>query len=221
MAVFRLVVANRGPSLAAELAVRLADIVTMAHQKLLQFEPLGAREHAFVTRPGLHERLATAQTIADVCQPPAVPGVSDFTIDARNGDFEGRTRHGQRDVVRIVVVNKNPYLYEYRLAVESSPVPGPSPSDFLALFGLKFEAPDADAPKAAAEKADKTAKGAPPGAAAKPCPSAGALEDGTRSLIDALSLAVGIGVSGSVHRAIEDRKTKAAAESSPSIWNHL
>ncbi len=37
----------------------------------------------------------------------------------------------------------------------------------------------------------------------------------------ALSLAVGIGVSGSVHRAIEDRKTKAAAESAPSIWNHL
>jgi hypothetical protein len=134
---------------------------------------------------------ATAQTIADVCQPPAVRGVSDFTIDARSGDFEGKTRHGQGDVVRIVVFNKNPYVYEYRLVVESAPVPGPSPSDFLASFGLKFETPDTGAPKAAVEKADKTAKGAPPAAAVKPCPSAGALQDGTGSLIEALGAAVG------------------------------
>lgn len=40
-------------------------------------------------------------------------------------------------------------------------------------------------------------------------------------LFATLSLAVGIGVSGSVRRAIEERKARAQSETAPSIWHHL
>jgi hypothetical protein len=40
-------------------------------------------------------------------------------------------------------------------------------------------------------------------------------------LFATLSLAVGIGFSSSVRKAIEERKAKASEETAPSIWNHL
>src|SRR5215204_6836329 len=49
---------KRNPGLGAQPAVRLADVVTAAGQKLLQFVAFGACKHALMSRPWLHEGLA-------------------------------------------------------------------------------------------------------------------------------------------------------------------
>ena len=119
--------------------------------------------------------------VIDACTP--TPSTPTLTIDARSGDVQGPTRFKRSDQLRVVVENKNPYLFEYRLTLEAAPVPGPSTGDFLALFGLKFETVDPEAVKKAAEKTTKAAAGAPS------CPSAGALSDGNDRLVQALRTA--------------------------------
>ena len=49
--------AQRLAGLAAELAIRGAAIKTALGQKLLQLQPFGLRQFAFLARPGLHKGL--------------------------------------------------------------------------------------------------------------------------------------------------------------------
>ena len=58
--------AQRLPGLAAELAVRRALVEAALGQKLLQFQPFGARQHPFLPRPGLHERRPAAQAVGEM-----------------------------------------------------------------------------------------------------------------------------------------------------------
>src|SRR6267378_8342702 len=58
------------PGLPAELAVGGAAVEAALDQKLLQFQPLGARQHPFLPRPRLHERRPAAQAVGKMadCQ---------------------------------------------------------------------------------------------------------------------------------------------------------
>lgn len=125
----------------------------------------------------------TSHAPVDLCQAPKESGTRDFEIDARTGAGRGRTRNGQHQQVRVVVINQNPYLFDYRLAIEQAAVPGPSIGDFLGLFGVKFDPPD---PKAATKPVQE-----PEAADVLPCPSAKALEHGTDRLIDSVQRASG------------------------------
>ena len=74
-----------------------------------------------------------------VCRATPIPNAQDYVVDARESNRgAGRTRYRQKEQVRMVLVNRNPYLYQYRVSIEASPVAGPSPADFLALFGVSF-----------------------------------------------------------------------------------
>ncbi|KTT91349.1 hypothetical protein NS44R_14815 [Mammaliicoccus sciuri] len=58
--------AQRLAGLAAELAVGRALVEATLGQQLLQFQPLGARQHPLLARPGLHEGLTAAQAIGEM-----------------------------------------------------------------------------------------------------------------------------------------------------------
>src|SRR5262245_66399156 len=62
-AAFRLEITHRDTGLVAEPPVRLADVEAVPVEVLLQFEPLGAGEHALVARPGLRDRRAAAPPV--------------------------------------------------------------------------------------------------------------------------------------------------------------
>src|ERR1041385_7635848 len=61
----RLEIAHRGARLEPKPPTRLADVEPIAGKLLLQFQPLGAGEHALLARPGLCDRSATTQTAGE------------------------------------------------------------------------------------------------------------------------------------------------------------
>src|SRR5216684_8008191 len=58
--------AQRLPGLSTELAIGGTLIEAALGQKLLQFQPLGARQHPLLAGPGLYERRAAAQTVGEM-----------------------------------------------------------------------------------------------------------------------------------------------------------
>src|SRR5260370_38020527 len=58
--------AQRLPGLSTELAIGGTLIEAALGQKLLQFQPLGARQHPLLPVPGLYQRRAAAQTVGEL-----------------------------------------------------------------------------------------------------------------------------------------------------------
>lgn len=133
--------------------------------------------------------LAAAQPPAAVCSVAPEPGVRDFVIDARRGSLHGARHYRQNDQVRVVVVNKNPYLFEYRLSVEAAPVAGPNPADFLALFGVTFNPEEPAAKKPEGKAPPGTAPGVKPAATCAALPDLVAGEAQISAAFDAMAAA--------------------------------
>jgi hypothetical protein len=73
--------------------------------------------------------------------PSAAPGARAFTLDARNGNLYEKeqlvtsTHRFKRNERAVVVVdNKNPYLYTYKLTIQATPVPEPALDAFVPLI---------------------------------------------------------------------------------------
>jgi hypothetical protein len=72
-----------------------------------------------------------------VCDPtPAPDPKNDFIIDAATGATTGRTKFSRADRTRIIIKNKNPFLYEYRLTIEEKAVEEPGLAAFLDLLPI-------------------------------------------------------------------------------------
>src|SRR3954467_14690068 len=57
---------ERYPGLGAQPAIRLPNVIAAARQQLLKLITFGAREHALVPGPWLHERLAATQPVGEM-----------------------------------------------------------------------------------------------------------------------------------------------------------
>jgi len=109
--------------------------------------------------PGLSRGLDPSPTDADpkhrfgrpidfpldsIAPPRAAPGVKDVLVDGRTGAILNATRRSLRfdpgDFVRVTVVNVNPILFNYAIAVgDTQVVTEASPADFFKLaFGIKL-----------------------------------------------------------------------------------
>jgi hypothetical protein len=77
----------------------------------------------------------TPEQRARVCgvSPPAT--ALDYTFDASTGIASGFLKHRKSDRVRVIVTNKNPFLYEYKVTIAETPVPEPDLGGFLKLLG--------------------------------------------------------------------------------------
>lgn len=92
---------------------------------------------------------------ASLCNPTLAPDEkNDFIIDAVSGTTKGRTRFDKRDRARIFVINKNPFLYEYRITLEDKAVEEQALAAFLKLLGPIGEG-TFDEPTEAKDEAEK------------------------------------------------------------------
>ena len=83
--------------------------------------------------------LAQAAQAADPPQcipPPQAEGVFRYVIDLTDGSNQGKSRYRPEDEVEIVLTNKNPFLFDYRIKIEEQAIPEPALQGFFALFGL-------------------------------------------------------------------------------------
>src|SRR5712691_3741745 len=67
---------------------------------------------------------------------PAPSGAKDFTIDARTGATTGARGYKKSDRVRIVLFNKNPFRFDYRVIIEEKDVTETAITSFLGLLKL-------------------------------------------------------------------------------------
>jgi hypothetical protein len=94
------------------------------------------------------------------CQPSDPPDENkDFIISARTGETRGRKRFGLHDNARIIVVEKNPFLYEYRVTLKDKPILEPAIAQFFGNFSLFVDR--LDQPQAASGGAAAFAGGGP------------------------------------------------------------
>lgn len=71
------------------------------------------------------------------CLPsPALDEEKDFIINARTGETSGKTRFGRNDRARIIVTDKNPFLYEYRVTLKAIPIAETAIAAFFGRFPL-------------------------------------------------------------------------------------
>ncbi|MDX6444292.1 MAG: hypothetical protein QOH71_1366 [Blastocatellia bacterium] len=72
---------------------------------------------------------------AQECDPTPPPDPNkDFIIDAVTGATRGKTKFDRGERTRIIIKNKNPFLYEYRLSIEEEAVAEPALVGFLDLL---------------------------------------------------------------------------------------
>jgi hypothetical protein len=101
--------------------------------------------------------------VDDPC-PDCLPSVrpdekTDFIINARTGETSGKKKFGLRDNARIIVIEKNPFLYEYRVTLKDKPIVESAIAEFFGGWPLFVDSvKPKDDSKATAE------------AAAPPCP---------------------------------------------------
>jgi hypothetical protein len=80
---------------------------------------------------------AAAVSCSVVCNPtPAPDATKDYIIDAIAGTTRGKTKFGRGDRVRIIVINKNPFLYDYKITIQETPVAEPALAAFLDLLPI-------------------------------------------------------------------------------------
>jgi hypothetical protein len=69
------------------------------------------------------------------CLPDPQPDEkNDFIISARTGETSGKTRFGRTDRARIIVKDKNPFLYEYKVTLKAVPILEPAIAAFFGNF---------------------------------------------------------------------------------------
>lgn len=74
------------------------------------------------------------------CLPyPQMDESKDFIISARTGETRGKTRFGRTERARIIVVDKNPFLYEYRVTLKAIPIVESAIPAFFGGFQLFAE----------------------------------------------------------------------------------
>ncbi|MEK6299975.1 MAG: hypothetical protein AABO41_04580 [Acidobacteriota bacterium] len=90
------------------------------------------------------------------CAPPNdSAGTKDIVIDLRLRQTKGITCFTTRDQVRVVIINKNPFKFQYKVTVKETTVAEPALAEFLSLLGLpQTEAPSGEE-ATAEDKADK------------------------------------------------------------------
>jgi len=91
--------------------------------------------YEFVSRTLLAIALTSAAALAqpsDLCDiQPAARGVGRVEIDARTGRVTGQTRFARTSAAEIVIRNKNPFRYTYKLDVKEEVVPEAGLAAFL------------------------------------------------------------------------------------------
>jgi len=144
--------------------------------------------------------------------PSPSPGEDVFYLDARNGNLykDGQLvtsprRFKRSERARIIVDNKNPYLYTYKLTIQATVVPEPALDAFVPLIvGSLGEFKPKAAPAGGTSTATPTPSPAPGVIAADLCKPA-------REKVDTLLVDVenaGTGMFG-VSNTIEDQRTKS------------
>ena len=73
--------------------------------------------------------------------PSCLPGdppneKKDFIISARTGESKGKKKFGLHDNARIIITEKNPFLYEYRVTLKDKPILEPAIAEFFGNFPL-------------------------------------------------------------------------------------
>jgi hypothetical protein len=61
---------------------------------------------------------------------------NDFIINARTGETRGKRRFGRSDTARIIIVEKNPFRYEYELTTKENTITEPAIGAFFGRFPL-------------------------------------------------------------------------------------
>jgi hypothetical protein len=84
------------------------------------------------------------------------------TVDARNGSIQGKKRFGKQDSVKVILINKNPYLFTYQVIKTETPVDEKALATFLAALSPLFK-PDNGTPKAGTETLSSVSPPAGPG----------------------------------------------------------
>lgn len=91
------------------------------------------------------------------CLPsPPLDEAKDFIFNARTGEARGKTRFGRSERARIIITDKNPFLYEYRVTLKNIPIAEPAIAAFFGRFPLF-----ADEVKAKAESGERAETAAP------------------------------------------------------------
>lgn len=78
------------------------------------------------------------------CSPSTPASDKDYVVDLASREQTGPTKHQKGDRIRIIVLNKNPFRYEYRKTIDVTPVAEPALTSFLGLLGpfVKSQIPD-------------------------------------------------------------------------------
>lgn len=96
-----------------------------------------AAETSGALEPPLQEGVSNS---CPSCLPdPALDEEKDFIINARTGEKRGKTRFGRSERARIIVTDKNPFLYEYRVTLKDKPIAEPAIAAFFNRFSLFAE----------------------------------------------------------------------------------
>ncbi len=78
---------------------------------------------------------AHAQTASTPeCRPAPDPAYKEFVVDAVSQDATGDKHYQLHDQVRVVVINQNPFLYDYKLEVEEKEIEEAGLAAFLKAF---------------------------------------------------------------------------------------
>jgi hypothetical protein len=112
--------------------------------------------------------VASAPAAADPSNPPCLPDPTpdpknDFIINARTGEIGGKKKFGLKDNARIIVVEKNPFLYEYKVTLKDKAIVESAIGDFFSGWALLADNLDAS-------KAEATKKSGEAGTKAPSCP---------------------------------------------------
>jgi hypothetical protein len=97
-----------------------------------------------------------AEPASPSCLPVPTPDESkDFIINARTGETWGKKKFRLSDNVRIIVIEKNPFLYEYKITLKDKVIVESAIADFFKGWPLSIE--DAKKAEEPAKKTDDKA----------------------------------------------------------------
>ncbi len=87
------------------------------------------------------DNVDSQQPACPACLPNIAPDeTKDFIISAATGETNGKTRFKRNDRARIILINKNPFLYQYRVTLEERVIAEPAIGEFLSFLPFVSEA---------------------------------------------------------------------------------
>lgn len=113
----------------------------------MKYTNLLAKMLLMMTMPVLHAQTCTPP----IARPVAVKGITDIYVDASTGQYIGPKEFRTHDQVRLVIENKNPFLYKYTVKENVKVIAEDDLKLFLSAVGLP--AIDTTQLQTAAEKA--------------------------------------------------------------------